>query len=760
MCESNAKANPIYVPKSIYRRTLAEQGTNKWKNIRKKMVSATNVAPILGVGPRSINDVFLEKTGQVVTVENDAMRFGTRMEAHVRQAYEHFKSIRVAEVGLIRHPVRKWLGASPDGYCEDNTLLEIKCTQQRILRESPPSNYRIQCETQLECVPEASHCMLFEVKLEQQVGSPSDITWRDFTDEEGVAWRIVDFRLHKVMRDTEWFDEYVYPRLEQFHKDTKIAKAPSSKKKKRSREDRVEMKEANKRIRKYSDDMSSYATTTQMAYVDIGDHVSARLECETALRESNMIAKIITVKKHKIIHELDDGMLDSAIIESASDTTHTQEALNDNSSAIFNGVFSENGILTRIDALIREDQFKRFASKSKSKSSSSSNKKKYVLCYIRTKRVDSKKDDLPKSKDWNMLRSLAEYDKELLRRCKIPLRNEVFVLTNCLLRDAIELDPSDSVKPYGTVKKTLESIQDVSLDSIVTLPGIAIRLNNGWLDAKRSYAYDAQHVSVLPGIRQEQVSLLADHGVTKWTDPKCIKVLKDNYSHYQIYSRWEKLIRWNKNDSPRILHIEDKKALKTSLGNRKSYANVYMDVETTGHLSIDGERSWVFMIGLGHLSNGRWIYKSFIMNMLTERDEQRIAKEYYHYLDQISKDEKKPLRIYHWGHIEQTIFTKLGIRYRGVPDFDPAIHVNMETIFRKNPILVKGCFNTKLKDISKILVKANYKVLNVQNGCDAMEAASRIYKQSVIADDDWNNIRHYNELDCRTLFDIHKRLVK
>lgn len=60
---------------------------------------------------------------------NAAMQWGTQTEPAGREAYEAECGELVEQVGFLKHPDLKWVGASPDGMVGRDGMLEIKCPE-------------------------------------------------------------------------------------------------------------------------------------------------------------------------------------------------------------------------------------------------------------------------------------------------------------------------------------------------------------------------------------------------------------------------------------------------------------------------------------------------------------------------------------------------------------------------------------------------------------------------------------------------------
>lgn len=90
------------------------------------------------------------------TYMNDAMRWGKECEPEARAAYSFHCGVDVAQVGLVRHPTIKGSHCSPDGFTEDDGLVEFKCPNSSthidfLLTGSIPDKYVVQMLWQMTC---------------------------------------------------------------------------------------------------------------------------------------------------------------------------------------------------------------------------------------------------------------------------------------------------------------------------------------------------------------------------------------------------------------------------------------------------------------------------------------------------------------------------------------------------------------------------------------------------------------------------------
>lgn len=143
-----------------------EQGTQEWKQIRCGKVTASRIADLMArtkSGPSAsranyLAELLIERLTGVPTdgYTNAAMQRGTDLEPSAREAYELSREMWVSEIGFVVHPRIKDSGASPDGLCGSDGLVEIKCMGGTnhldvLLRGEIPDKYIKQMLWQMAC---------------------------------------------------------------------------------------------------------------------------------------------------------------------------------------------------------------------------------------------------------------------------------------------------------------------------------------------------------------------------------------------------------------------------------------------------------------------------------------------------------------------------------------------------------------------------------------------------------------------------------
>ena len=151
-----------------------EQQTDAWYEFRNSMLTASDFYKALGTA-RARNTFALQKV-QVspnTSGRSRACMHGIKYEPVCRAVYEAMRGVCVEEFGCIRHASYPFLGASPDGICDDmcadhvGRAVEFKAPiSRKIVQGSVPRQYAIQVQGQLEVLG-LDVCDYFECKIEE-----------------------------------------------------------------------------------------------------------------------------------------------------------------------------------------------------------------------------------------------------------------------------------------------------------------------------------------------------------------------------------------------------------------------------------------------------------------------------------------------------------------------------------------------------------------------------------------------------------------
>jgi putative phage-type endonuclease len=143
-----------------------EQRTEEWFAARLGKVTASRVAEVVaktktGYGASRANymaELICERLTGAPTERytSSAMQHGIDTEPQARAAYEAQSGSLVGEVGFVLHTSISEAGASPDGFVDEDGLVEIKCPQtathmDTLLSENVPAKYVTQMQWQMAC---------------------------------------------------------------------------------------------------------------------------------------------------------------------------------------------------------------------------------------------------------------------------------------------------------------------------------------------------------------------------------------------------------------------------------------------------------------------------------------------------------------------------------------------------------------------------------------------------------------------------------
>ena len=158
------------------------QGTDEWLNERMQYLTATAMAPCIGISAKKgastdqelatiIYAKVLKKEFPIDTFVQDVIfKHGHTYEDKAIQRWVEtqnrpgFEIVKVYHLGIVEHPKIPWLAASPDGLAlvRENgefklILLEVKCPYRRKIEREVPVYYYPQVQLQLEVFSQARY---------------------------------------------------------------------------------------------------------------------------------------------------------------------------------------------------------------------------------------------------------------------------------------------------------------------------------------------------------------------------------------------------------------------------------------------------------------------------------------------------------------------------------------------------------------------------------------------------------------------------
>lgn len=169
-----------------------------------------------------------------------------------------------------------------------------------------------------------------------------------------------------------------------------------------------------------------------------------------------------------------------------------------------------------------------------------------------------------------------------------------------------------------------------------------------------------------------------------------------------------------------------------------------------------------FMIGVGYMNkSGIWKYKSFYMSEINEQNELKLINDFVKFINKKIMDNDTYAKFIHWGSAEVSILNQLNRKYNYMwTEFISSIkYTDLLTVFKLEPIVIKGALNFGLKDISKAMhshkmITTTWPQTHIESGEDAMMSAIRYYQNDYKDENELQRLINYNEIDCKVLSEI------
>jgi len=178
--ETDMELNPVKYKETVDKiREIPqpEQRSQEWFDMRKKMITMSDLASVVGIGKYAkLNDFIMGKLGHRTFFGNSATEWGVKYEPVATEIYENMFNLPIEEFGLLPSPDYDFVGASPDGISPTGIMLEIKCPPKREITGNPPDYYWCQVQGQLQTC-HLDRCDFWECLFEE-------ITYQEFKEKD------------------------------------------------------------------------------------------------------------------------------------------------------------------------------------------------------------------------------------------------------------------------------------------------------------------------------------------------------------------------------------------------------------------------------------------------------------------------------------------------------------------------------------------------------------------------------------------------
>jgi hypothetical protein len=282
------------------------------------------------------------------------------------------------------------------------------------------------------------------------------------------------------------------------------------------------------------------------------------------------------------------------------------------------------------------------------------------------------------------------------------------------------------------------------------------------------------------GVKNRELAF--NNNIYKFTDDRC-NSKNLGFNKGKISNIVDAIININKQNIdkflPKKVNFNWKKIDETIL-------EVYLDFETMNSL-LKNVDEMIFMIGIG-IDMHNYQDKVFVLENTDLSSELKMIDEFVDYVELLKLENKKEKVVfYHWHDAEVIFFRNAKKRHNLITrryDFE---FRDLKKVFENTPIVIKDCYNFKLKSVGNALYNINE--VNVKwddnsvcsNGRSAMVLAYNLYQkysnnlhsnnysnnysnniqsnlQNIMNEPYMKDIIHYNKIDVRMLNEIMKFL--
>jgi hypothetical protein len=320
-------------------------------------------------------------------------------------------------------------------------------------------------------------------------------------------------------------------------------------------------------------------------------------------------------------------------------------------------------------------------------------------------------------------------EDEIINKTKDAIKWLSELKTNKKLR----IDPPNDVRLYPNMKNSYD---------------------NEYSNIKKNLAIKNKELTLIYYVGKKNRDIAIKNNIKSYDDPRLSTEILGFKNKTKNTILIESIIDINRNNNTKLISY---KRLDNYGLWKTSTIKCYVDIETINSSVYNikhNKLNYIFMIGLGIVINDIWTFKIYTVKELTIDEESRILHNFSNELNALVAIGEN-ISVFHWSNYENIFLKPYLLLNDNIKFYD------MCKWFQDNEICIKGCLDFKLKNVVNSLYKLN--LIDIQwsdsitNGCNAMNLAYNYYinKNNTCI---LNDIENYNEIDCKSMWKIHKTL--
>lgn len=310
-------------------------------------------------------------------------------------------------------------------------------------------------------------------------------------------------------------------------------------------------------------------------------------------------------------------------------------------------------------------------------------------------------------------------------------------------------------------------------------PNMSNTYDSPWHNYKNKISRELNEITLLWQCGVVNREIAHSNNIYSWKDKKCNAKLL-GISGKKNAPILDKILEINRGNDLITTKIKN----NDGDWQNKNKLEFFVDFETINDVcsdfNVDTNKvisngvNMIFMIGVGYELNKKWNFTTFLAKDNTIEEEKIMLDNFYKFITKTKNEilgENKPFpNMYHWGHIERTLFETAKRRHCN-NTWNNLKWFDMLNVFKKEPIVIKDCLNFGLKDVAKAMykhgfIKTTWKNSIFSSGTNAMIYAYNEYKKYKNLNENikyshiMQNIAEYNHIDCKVIYEIINYLRK
>jgi putative phage-type endonuclease len=213
----NKEAENEQIIKEIEKKTIGQSDNIEWHEIRKNRLTASQFGKVITRRPNTPCHNLVKSLLYPKHLISKHIEFGRKNESVAIKIFEKNTTFTVQKCGFFIYNEHKFLGASPDGIIDDDTIIEVKCAPSignqslfEAAKNKKPFCLEIYNSSQLRLKKKHSYYWQIQGQLNITKRSKCAFILYTLANDIYVEW---------ILKDEQLWNEIMLPKLISFYKN-------------------------------------------------------------------------------------------------------------------------------------------------------------------------------------------------------------------------------------------------------------------------------------------------------------------------------------------------------------------------------------------------------------------------------------------------------------------------------------------------------------------------------------------------------------